>query len=219
MKQATLSDKKEKIDKSQITGLILAGGQGSRMGGKDKGLVTLGGKPLVEHVLEVLREQCGQVIISVNRNEDLYARYGCRLVKDLDKGFPGPLAGIAAALEIAETQFMAVAPCDSPYLPKDYVQRLAAGLVLNPGARVAAARTNGREQSVFMLINKDALNDVREALSSGQYAVHRWLNEAMRAIWVDFEDEHWFENMNRADDLQKAEKTLENQRINEKRSI
>lgn len=205
MKNTANTSNEEQIDKTEITGLILAGGKGSRMGGKDKGLVLLRGKPLVEYVLETLQAQCDQVVMSVNRNEERYAQYGCRLVRDADNSFPGPLAGIAAALKIIDTRFMVVAPCDSPYLPSDYVSRLAAGLAANPGSRVAAARTNGREQSVFMMIEKKALSDVRQALENGQFAVHRWLNETMHAVWVDFEDEHGFENMNRPEDLQQAE--------------
>lgn len=184
-----------------ITGLILAGGKGSRMNGQDKGLVPFDGRPLVEHVLERIRPQCADLVLSVNRNEEVYSRYGYRLVVDEDKNFPGPLAGIAAALRVIDTEFMVVAPCDSPFLPMDYAQRLLEGLLRHPQAMVSAARTQGHEQSVFMLIRRQALPAVQAALREGRLAVHRWLNETMHAVWVDFEDEHCFENLNRPQDL------------------
>lgn len=190
------------IEKSQITGLILAGGKASRMGGSDKGLVEFRGKPLVEYVFDTLKGQCAEVMISANRNEEIYRGYGCRVVRDAQTGFPGPLAGIAAGLSEIESDYLVVAPCDSPYLPNDYVERLAQGLESHPHSLVAAARAAGREQPVFMLIKREALPAVNNALASGQSAVYRWLNETMHAIWVDFEDSHAFENMNRPEDLQ-----------------
>ena len=118
------------------------------------------------------------------------------------------LAGIAAALEIVKTPYMVVAPCDSPFLPSDYVERLAGGLNEHRGRAVAAARTNGREQPVFMLIKTDAKHAVREALATRQLALHRWLNRTMNVVRVDFDDQGAFENMNRAEDLTAKNKCL-----------
>ena len=110
----------DRIKKEDITGLVLAGGKGSRMGGVDKGLVAFEDMPLVEHVIGILKPQCRTLVVSANRNEDVYAKYGYPVVTDDDKNFSGPLAGIAAALEIVKTPYMVVAPCDSPFLPSDY---------------------------------------------------------------------------------------------------
>ena len=198
----------DRIKKEDITGLVLAGGKGSRMGGVDKGLVAFEDMPLVEHVIGILKPQCGTLVVSANRNEDVYAKYGYPVVTDDDKKFSGPLAGIAAALEIVKTPYMVVAPCDSPFLPSDYVERLAGGLNEHPGRAVAAARTNGREQPVFMLIKTDVKHAVREALATGQLALHRWLNQTMNVVWVDFDDQGAFENMNRAEDRAAKNKCL-----------
>ncbi len=192
---------KKRISKEEITGLVLAGGKGSRMGGADKGLVCFKDTPLVEYVIDILEPQCKTLVISANRNEDVYKDFGYPVVTDENRNFSGPLAGIAAGLEIVETPYMVVAPCDSPFLPNDYVERLANGLAEQPGAAVAAARTCGREQPVFMLIKTEAKRAVQEALESGQLALHRWLNQTMHVIWVDFDDERAFENMNRVEDL------------------
>ncbi len=192
---------KKRISREEITGLVLAGGKGSRMGGADKGLVCFKDTPLVEYVIDILEPQCKTLVISANRNEDVYKDYGYPVVTDENRNFSGPLAGIAAGLEIVETPYMVVAPCDSPFLPNDYVELLANGLAEQPDAVVAAARTSGREQPVFMLIKTEAKRAVQEALESGQLALHRWLNQTMHVIWVDFDDERAFENMNRVEDL------------------
>ena len=177
---------KKRISKEEITGLVLAGGKGSRMGGADKGLVCFKDTPLVEYVIDILEPQCKTLVISANRNEDVYKDYGYPVVTDGNRNFSGPMAGIAAGLEIVETPYMVVAPCDSPFLPNDYVEHLANGLAEQPDA---------------MLIKTEAKRAVQEALESGQLALHRWLNQTMHVIWVDFDDERAFENMNRVEDL------------------
>ena len=102
---------KKRISKEEITGLVLAGGKGSRMGGADKGLVCFKDTPLVEYVIDILEPQCKTLVISANRNEDVYKDYGYPVVTDENRNFSGPLAGIAAGLEIVETPYMVVAPC------------------------------------------------------------------------------------------------------------
>src|SRR3990167_3191680 len=111
-----------------ITGLILAGGRGSRMGSIDKGLVPLAGKPMVAHVLERLQPQVQCLLINANQNLDTYAAFGAPVWPDAMPDFAGPLAGLQTGLMHCETPYLVTAPCDSPFLPTDLVARLAQAL-------------------------------------------------------------------------------------------
>ena len=113
-----------------ITGVVLAGGRGSRMGGADKGLVDLHGKPMVAHAIDALRPQVGRLLINANRHLDQYMAFGCDVVPDALDGYLGPLAGLASAMQAAATQYVVTVPCDSPLLPDDLVERWA-----NDGAK------------------------------------------------------------------------------------
>src|SRR5436190_18864368 len=104
---------------NDVTGVVLAGGQGSRMGGVDKGLQPFRGKPMVAHVLERLAPQVGEVLINANRNPDAYERFGHRVIADEIAGFAGPLAGFERGLAHAAGDFVVTVPCDSPLLPTD----------------------------------------------------------------------------------------------------
>ncbi|WP_087722598.1 molybdenum cofactor guanylyltransferase MobA [Pandoraea sp. PE-S2T-3] len=121
------------IARDAITGLILAGGRGQRMGGRDKGLQLFDGQPLAAHVLARLQPQVGTLLISANRNHAAYAALGADVVSDETQDFAGPLAGMLAGLRAAKTEYVLTAPCDSPLLPDDLAARLAAALVA-PGA-------------------------------------------------------------------------------------
>ena len=119
-------DARSMIDKSDITGLILAGGRGSRMGGVDKGLQTHLGMPLAMHALLRLAPQVGEMMINANRNLGAYESMGVPVWPDALPDYPGPLAGFLAGLEHCETPYLASVPCDSPLFPEDLVARLAA---------------------------------------------------------------------------------------------
>ena len=119
--------------RDRITGLILAGGRARRMGGQDKGLIPLAGRPLIAWVIEALRPQVGSILISANRNQAAYAAFGYPVIGDEAggpdlTGFQGPLAGIAAAMTLAQTPWLLTLPCDTPLLPADLAARLAAAL-------------------------------------------------------------------------------------------
>src|SRR5947209_13773900 len=108
---------------SEVTGVVLAGGQGSRMGGVDKGLQPFRGRPMVAHVLERLAPQVGTVLVNANRNIDAYEAFGYRVIADEIEGFAGPLTGFERGLAHAVTPLLVTAPCDSPFLPADLVDR------------------------------------------------------------------------------------------------
>ena len=145
--------------KPDITGVILAGGLGRRMGGVDKGLRTLHGRPMVAAVIERFAPQVSELLINANQNIEVYAQFGYRVIPDLIGGFAGPLAGLHAALSAAANPLVATAPCDSPFLPADLVSRLKNALQEN---QLAVAKTGDQPHPVFALMKRD----VRESLEA-----------------------------------------------------
>ena len=156
-----------------IAAVILAGGRATRMNGADKGLVEYQQRPLIEWVLQAVRPQVGEVLISANRNIDAYAQYGCRVVQDATPDFPGPLAGVLAAMEMVTTPWLLVTPCDSPHLPENLAQKLleAAQAADVP---IAIAADPQREHYTTMLVQTQLAGSLRDYLLSGQRAVHVW---------------------------------------------
>jgi molybdopterin-guanine dinucleotide biosynthesis protein A len=183
-----------------ITGVILAGGEGRRMGGADKGLQLLNGQPLVQLVLERLQPQVDVLLISANRNLERYAGFGCRVVTDTTPGFAGPLAGLQAAMARATTPLLLSAPCDSPQLPVDLAERLRAALAA-AGAELAVPRACGRVQRAFCLARRDLLPRLDAFLAGGDRRLGLW-HESLHTVEVDFEDQDVaFDNLNSTADL------------------
>lgn len=183
-----------------ITGVILAGGLGRRMGGVDKGMQLLAGRSLVSHVAERLAPQVDCLLINANRSQAQYAALGYRVLVDQIPDFAGPLAGLHAALSAAETPWVATAPCDSPYLPLDLVSRLAAGLG-SSGADLAVASVAGRLHPVFCLCRISLRDPLAAYLRQGGRRVAQWCDD-MGAHRVDFDDQPLaFRNFNTLDDL------------------
>lgn len=185
--------------KESITGVILAGGLGRRMGGVDKGLQPLRGRPMVLWVLERLAPQVGTVLINANRNLEQYRAFGCPVLPDAIADFAGPLAGLHAALGAATTPLVASVPCDSPYLPGDLVARLAAGLQA-ADAELAVARDAERAHPVFCLARRELLPRLAAYLASGERRLARW-HETLSTVEVLFEEPGAFANFNTPDDL------------------
>jgi molybdopterin-guanine dinucleotide biosynthesis protein A len=183
-----------------ITGLILAGGQGRRMGGVDKGLQMFRGKRLVDHVYERLAPQVGGVIVNANQNHDAYRTFGVRVVSDAIGGYAGPLAGLHAGLSISRRPYLATAPCDSPFLPEDLVARLYAGLD-GSGADIAVARTGKWLQPVFCLARRGVLDHLAAFLKGGGRKVDAWY-ATLAVVEIAFDDEaEAFSNINTSDEL------------------
>jgi len=184
----------------EITGIVLAGGQGRRMGGVDKGLVALGGRPMIAHVLERLRTQVGRLLINANQNHDRYAAFGVPVVADAVGGFAGPLAGLHAGMTRATTPYVVTVPCDSPFLPTDLVARLATGLAAN-SAQLAVAKTFDQPHPVFALVRRDVLPHLSAFLTGGGRKIDLWY-ATLAVIEVAFDDEaDAFRNINTVDEL------------------
>lgn len=183
-----------------ITGVVLAGGLGRRMGGVDKGLQELDGRPLVSWVIERLAPQVDELLLNANRNAERYAAFGHAVVADRIDGFAGPLAGLHAALSVARHPVVATAPCDSPFLPTDLVARLHAALD-DSGAELAVARSLGRVQPVFCLCRRTALPALSAHLAAGGRRIERWFC-SLPLVEVSFEDQPAaFANINSVEDL------------------
>lgn len=181
-----------------ISGLILAGGRGQRMGGVDKGLQLLSGRPVIAHVIERFGPQVSELIISANRNADEYARHGYAVVGD-ELG-AGPLAGLHAGLRRARHELIATAPCDAPALPLDLVQRLRAALD-DSHADVAVATTAGRSEPVFILARKSVLSHLSAYLEQGGRTADGWY-AGVSTVSVPFDDQAAaFANLNCAGDF------------------
>ena len=188
-------------ERERITGLVLAGGRGQRMGGLDKGLQPWRGKPLVDHLLARLAPQVRDVMISANRNAPAYAARAAQVLADECGDFPGPLAGILAGLRAATTPWLAVVPCDSPRLPSDLVARLAQGL---EGAEAPAAVVvrGDRLEPVCCLLSTALADDLARYLASGERKVERWVSRHAKPVPFDRpEDAAAFANVNTPDDL------------------
>ena len=193
---------------SRVSGVVLAGGQGSRMGGVDKGLQPFRGKPMVAHVVERLAPQVDELLINANRNPGDYARFGHRVIADEIPGFAGPLAGFERGLAHASGELVVTVPCDSPFLPADLVARLRAGLE-SGGAQLAVARTGEQEHPVFCLMRREVLASLQRFLGSGQRKIDRWY-AALAVVEVTFDDEpDAFLNINTREELAQLEPRAE----------
>jgi len=184
-----------------VTGIVLAGGQGRRMGGVDKGLQLLHGKPMVAAVLARLAPQVDEILINANQNLDAYAAFGHRVVPDAIGGFAGPLAGLHAGLSSASHPLVLTAPCDSPFLPLDLLSRLERDLGRND---LAVAKTGDQAHPVFSLVRVSVLDHLSEFLSSGGRKIDAWYS-TLKTIEVPFDDEaDAFRNINTREELNSA---------------
>lgn len=173
--------------RENITAVVLAGGRARRMGGEDKGLVEVAGKPMVAHTIDVLRPQTAEVVVNANRNADAYRTItGCRVISDTVGGFAGPLAGMASALGASETPLLLTAPCDSPLVTSELGPRLFAAID-HDGAEIAVAHDGERMQPVFALLTRGLLPDLLAFLESGERKIDAWY-ATRHAVTADFSD-------------------------------
>jgi molybdenum cofactor guanylyltransferase len=198
----------------QITGLILAGGRGSRMQQLDKGLQELNGQTLIAHVIARLKPQVQQLAINANRHTDVYAHTGFPVWSDLGfnptsnqaADFQGPLAGVETGLMHCRTPFMLTVPCDSPFLPRDLAHRLMSALIKQK-ADIAVACTGNPDrpslQPVFCLMRVSALAQLQNYFHSGGRKMNGWYQNSTVAN-VYFADESEFRNINTLDELREC---------------
>jgi molybdopterin-guanine dinucleotide biosynthesis protein A len=198
---------------SDVTALVLAGGQGSRMGGVDKGMQPFRGEPLALHVMRRLAPQAGAMLISANRSIEEYARlgapYGARVVEDTRAGYQGPLAGVAAALRAATTEFVLTAPCDAPFVDEHFGAALMHALD-EKGVDVAYAATveaSGEvlAHPVFALVRASLADDLDAWLDAGERKVRAWYARHTAAE-VRFHDVRAFYNINDLQQLAELER-------------
>ncbi|SFM29376.1 molybdenum cofactor guanylyltransferase [Ectothiorhodospira mobilis] len=190
-----------------LTGVLLAGGRGLRMDGRDKGLVAVAGRPMAAWVLERLSPQVERVLISANRNGPAYAAFGHPVVGDAITGHAGPLAGLSAALAHTDTPWVITCPCDCPRPPQDLVARLEAAR-RRTGAPAAVAHDGTRLQPLFALLASALHPDLQEHLRRGGRRAGDWFL-AQGAVVADFSDHpRAFDNINTEADRRRLEAVL-----------
>jgi molybdopterin-guanine dinucleotide biosynthesis protein A len=202
------------IEIEAITGLILAGGRGSRMGGVDKGLQNHQGMSLAMHALLRLGGQVGSLMINANRNLGAYESMGVPVWPDTLADYAGPLAGFLTGLEHCETPYLVTVPCDSPNFPDDLVQRLAQALSAEDAeiAMAASYEMQGDEsrlqvQPVFCLMKSELIESLVRFTQSGQRKIDKW-TALHRCVLVPFDDGQAFANANTLEELQQLQSGL-----------
>lgn len=199
------------IDRQHITGLILAGGRGTRMGQVDKGLQAFKGMAMAMHVLLRLSPQVGDIIINANQHLAAYEAFGAQVWPDQIEGFAGPLAGLQTGLAHCETLYLVSAPCDSPFLPLDLVARLSEALLLDD-ADLAVATTIENDEGierkqahpVFSLMKSSLLPHLSQFLQEGGRKVDAWY-ASLKVVEVNFDDTAAFRNINTLNELRDLE--------------
>nr|WP_202401492.1 MULTISPECIES: molybdenum cofactor guanylyltransferase MobA [Citrobacter] len=183
---------------SAITGVVLAGGKARRMGGADKGLLELDGKPLWKHVADTLASQLETVVINANRHQDIYQQSGLKVIPDSLADFPGPLAGMLSVLQQEKGDWFLFCPCDTPYIPRNLVARLKAQ---RNNAPVVWVHDGERDHPTIALVNRSVAPFLQEYLRSGERRVMVFMRQAGGHA-VDFSDfKQAFVNVNTPEEL------------------
>lgn len=194
------------IASSQITGLVLAGGRGSRMGGVDKGLQTFRDAPMVLHAILRLAPQVGALVINANQNIGAYEGFGYPVWPDQLGGFEGPLAGLQTGLSRCDTDYLVTVPCDSPFLPENLVANLAHALQETRSGIAVAVTEDGerRTHPVFALMKTSVLLSLTAYLQSGGRKIETWYR-SLPFVEVPFQDADAFRNINTVEELRRFE--------------
>ncbi len=187
------------MNKSNLTAVILSGGQSTRMQGKDKGLILFNNNPLISYVFNEITGKVDSILVSANRNIDLYQEFGT-VIKDNTSGFQGPLAGVSAAMEVTQTKYLLVLPCDSPFVKGVLIDRLEEAME-SRGCDICVANDGEKMQPVFALVKLSLKDDLLTFLNTGERKLRAWY-ESNETYQVDFSDyKNMFININSTKDL------------------
>ena len=195
------------INAQNITAVILAGGQGVRFSGLDKGLLELNKRPLIQHLVNRIKPQVSKIIISANRNLDTYKNLGFPVFEDDIRGYAGPLAGILKALQQSQSDWLLTVPADSPFIPIDIAQQLISSV---QNKKIAIPHDGKHLQPTFALIHKSMEASLKDFLDKGERKARVWMQQQPHII-VDFSDKtDAFTNINTEGELKNAEKHFTN---------
>jgi molybdenum cofactor guanylyltransferase len=198
---------KSTIPDHDITAVILAGGKARRMGGEDKGLIELHGRPLIDYIIAGLRPQAGHIIVNANRNLDRYREFGYPVVADMMGDFFGPLVGIATGMQAADTPLILAVPCDSPFVPAHLCVTLRHEME-KVDAEISVAHDGVRMQPVFALLRCELLPSLLSYLKEGGRKIDTWYAQHRLAL-ADFSaTPDVFLNLNTPSDRLVIEKKL-----------
>lgn len=192
-----------RIDSKDITAVILAGGQGTRLGGKDKGLIELNNKPLVELLVPRLQPQVADILISANRNIPRYTEFGYPVLSDEVSDFAGPLAGILTALQQMSTKWLLTVPADSPFIPLNLASLLADDI---GESKVVMVHDGERLQPTFALLHHSLADSLQQFLASGERKTRQWMQQQPHKTADFSQQKQAFMNINTEEDLKMAEK-------------
>lgn len=192
---------------SPIDAVILAGGRATRMGGQDKGLVALNGKPMICYAIDRLKPQVSRLFINANRNQQDYQAFGLSVFTDTQTGYLGPLAGIVSGLQHSQSQYLLTAPCDCPLLPTDLASKMLTALKQH-NADLAVATDGIRQQPVVMLLKTHLLDSIQKFLDDGQRKIDCWY-AGHHVVEVSFADQPFaFANINTPEQIQQFSQQL-----------
>ena len=187
---------------SQVTGVVLAGGKASRMGGQDKGLMMLDGQPLWRHVADRLYPQVNRIVISANRNLEIYRASGLPVMADMLSDFPGPLAGMLSVMQQTDDEWLLFCPCDTPFIPDNLVARLTAERLQAP---VVWVHDGDRDHPAIALAHRSLAPHIADYLAKGERRVMVFMRQ-VGGHSVDFSGMiNAFRNINTPEDLQNNE--------------
>ncbi|MCV6637418.1 molybdenum cofactor guanylyltransferase MobA [Candidatus Albibeggiatoa sp. nov. NOAA] len=192
------------ISQQQITAVVLAGGQARRMGGQDKGLLMYQDQTFIQHLVNDLKPQVGQIIINANRHQQQYADLTrCPVIEDHFGDFAGPLAGMLTGLQTIKTPYILFMPCDVPHIPDFLVTRLAEKLTQSQ-AMISTVYDGQRTQYLFALMRCEVQESLQTYLQQNRHQVRAWYQQ-QHVVEVDFSDcPQFFVNINTPEDLQKC---------------